>query len=281
MGKSKKRSVQRAASNEDLTNRVALITGSTSEGMGRSTALLLAQRGADIVLNYGTNPRGPDSLRSYALERAATTDGQAEEAARKVEAAIRDMGRRVILVKADTKDESQVADMVAQAEEELGKVDILVNNAMGQWVMRDYTKIPHEHWKEVLAAGIDGPFLMMKHTVPGMRKRKWGRVIHLGLSGVMRIDNMGGAHDYCLAKAARNWMTTSFGWQEHKHGITVNCIEPWMTDRMTLAGALKAAKGGTSWHKRTSACAHDAAETIAFLCSEAGRFVTGSIIRLV
>ena len=246
--------------------KVALITGSTGEGMGRSTAFVLAKNGADIVLNYGTFHKG----------------AEAEKNAKRVERAIKDMGRRVLLVKADTKKEDEVCSMVEKAMNEFGTIDILVNNAGGGWEPRDYTEIPFEHWKEVLAVEIDGAFLTMKHIVPGMRKRQWGRIIHIGLDNARRMQNMASvAPDYCLGKAARAWMTTAFGLQEFRQGITVNCIEPGPTAQMSFADALKAAKGDYSdWQQRDGSCAHDVAEAIVFLCSEAGRFVSGSTIRL-
>jgi len=132
--------------------------------MGRSTAFVLANNGADIVLNFGTFHR----------------DTEADKDAKKVEIVIKDMGRRVVLVKADTKREDEVSTMVEKVLSEFGKIDILINNAGGGWEPRDYTEIPFEHWKEVLSAEIDGAFLTMKHIVPGMRKRKWGRIIHIG-----------------------------------------------------------------------------------------------------
>ena len=74
-------------------------------------------------------------------------------------------------------------------------------------------------------------------------------------------------------------MTRAFGQQELKHGITVNCIEPGPVAHMKFENAVKAASGDYSnWQKRPKACAHDVAETITFLCSEAARFITGSTI---
>jgi len=171
-----------------LQGRAALVTGSTAGGMGRSIALTLARDGADIVLNFGTNRRGPE----------------AEEASARVAKAIRDMGRRTLVVEADTKKDEDVAAMVKTAADEFGKIDILVNNASGPWVVRDYTEIPLEEWKEATSAQIDGAFLTMKYVVPGMRERRWGRVMHLGMSGALHMGGVAGvAPDYCLGKAAR------------------------------------------------------------------------------
>ena len=111
--------------------------------MGRSTALTLAGRGADVVLNYGTHRRG----------------AKAAQAAKAVEKAVRDLGRRAIIVQADTTNADEVRAMVDTAVRELGKIDILVNNAGGDWGIRDYTEIDPEHWRQVLAAEIDGAFL--------------------------------------------------------------------------------------------------------------------------
>jgi 3-oxoacyl-[acyl-carrier protein] reductase len=87
------------------------------------------------------------------------------------------------------------------------------------------------------------------------------------------------APDYCLGKAARAWMTEAFGLQELAHGITVNCLQPGIVDHMQFADAVAAARGDESaWRARTNVTPHDAAEVIAFLCSEAGRFITGSTI---
>ena len=247
-------------------NRVALITGSTSTGMGRSIAFTLARKGADVVLNYGTNRR----------------DADADEAAARVEVAIREMGRRVLLVKADTRKDGEVYEMVKRAETELGKIDILINNAGGDWNVRDYTEIEPEHWKNVVSAEIDGAFLPMKYVVPGMRARGWGRIIQIGMTRVLHLQTMKNlAPDYCLGKAARAWMTTAFGIQEFDKGITVNIIEPGLTAHMELEDALKAAKGDLAdWRVRDKSTAHDIAEIVVFLCSEAGRFVSGSSIRL-
>jgi 3-oxoacyl-[acyl-carrier protein] reductase len=245
--------------------KTALITGSCGEGMGRSTALRLAREGMNIVLNYGTHRRGPEVT---AL-------------ANRIADAVRELGGQAIVQQADTTDEGQVEAMVEAACDTFGQVDILVNNAGGGWDVRDYTDIAVEHWKSVLAAEIDGAFLTMKHVVPGMREREWGRIVHIGLDGALQSRNVRNiAPDYALGKAARAWMTTAFGLQEFGRGITVNCIEPGPTAHMTFEEALQAARGDHSaWRERESVTCHDIAEAVAFLCSEAGRLISGSTIR--
>lgn len=250
----------------ELKGRVALITGSCGEGMGRSMALRLAREGANIVLNYGTHRHGQD-IQAHA---------------NRIADAIREFGGRAIVQQADTTSEQQAKAMVEATLKEFGQVDILVNNVGGDWDIHDYTEISFEHWKAVLSAEIDSVFLMMKYIVPSMRERRWGRIIHIGMDGVLRLSSTKSvAPDYCLGKAARAWMTTAFGVQELSKGITVNCIEPGPTAHMTFEDALKAAGGDYSiWRQRERVTCHDVAEIIAFLCSEAGRFISGSTICL-
>lgn len=264
-----KRSISQSIESS-LKGRTALITGSCWEGMGRSTALRLAREGVSIVLNYGTYHRSQEAYQEVKTHTKKTDE------------AIRKLGGQTIVQEADTRDEQQVKAMVEAACKKFDQIDILVNNAGGDWDVRDYTDISFEHWKAVLSAEINGAFLMMKHIVPGMRKRRWGRIIHIGLDGVLRLDSMKGvAPDYCLGKAARAWMTMAFGVQELSKGITVNCIEPGPTAHMTFKEALKTASGDYStWCQREKPTCHDVAELIAFLCSEAGRFISGSTIRL-
>ncbi|HQO36039.1 MAG TPA: SDR family oxidoreductase [bacterium] len=247
----------------NLKGKVALITGSTSSGMGRSTAFTLAARGADIVLNYGTNRTGPD------------VDREAE----RVKQAVEELGAKALLAKADTKSDTEILAMVKAAQERFGHIDILVNNAGGPWIVRDYIEIPTKDWDENIASEITGDFLLMKYLVPGMRERKWGRIIHIGMFHDPYLPGVG--YDYCLGKAARTWMTTSFGLPEFDKGITMNCIEPGLTRHMEFEEALRAAQGDyADWLTRDRVDAPDVAEMVAFLCTEAGRFISGSVIRI-
>lgn len=247
-----------------LKGRVALITGSTSGGMGRSTALTLARHGADIVLNYGTNRR----------------DAGADKAARAVEKAIRDMGRRVMLVKADTRVADEVSAMVAGAVEAFGKIDILVNNAGGGWVPRDIVEIPPEQFRNVLEAEIDGAFHCIRECLPIMRKNHWGRIVSLGVSGAGHWAAEGGEPvEYALGKGGRALLTRHLALKERKHNITVNLINPGpghTAHLQSLDQALSYAGRCQEWRARQRVTPQDIAEAILFLCTEQARFITGS-----
>lgn len=238
--------------------KVAIVTGAAGKGMGRSIALTLAREGAKVVVNYRTS----------------------EDSAKAVVGHIQSRGGGAIAVQADVSREDGCKKLAEAACAEFGRVDVLVNNAGGGWDTRDYTQIPLDDWKAVLAGEIDSSFLLMKHVVPGMRQRKWGCVIHLGMGGALGFRSVAGlAPDYCLGKAARAWMTTAFGQQEFDKGITVNCVEPSIVGPLeTLAEAIEQCDHGPGWQERASATPQDIAEGVAFLCSERGRFISGCIV---
>jgi NAD(P)-dependent dehydrogenase (short-subunit alcohol dehydrogenase family) len=249
-----------------LQGRVALITGSTSGGMGRSTALTLAKNGADIVLNYGTNRR----------------DSEADETSREVEEAIRKLGREVLLVKADTKSPEEVSAMVAEAVKKFQKIDILVNNAGGGWNPKDLAKVPAEQFKEVLEAEVCGAFHCIRECLPIMRKNRWGRIVNLGIIGAGYWAADGPSPiEYAIGKAGRALLTRHMALKERKHNITVNLVNPGPGHTAhfdTLKQALSFSDHGEEWPSRKKATPQDIADAVLFLCSEQAKFVTGSHI---
>ncbi len=245
----------------ELEGRVALITGSTAGGMGRSTAITLAQRGADIVLNHGTH----------------RDDAEADRQARDVEAAIRDMGRRVLLVKADTKDARAVTTLVERAVESFGRVDIAVANASGAWNLKGITEMTPEEFRDGIDAELHGAYALVHACLPVMRRNRWGRIVLMGVHGA-GIDARDPA-DFHIGKGARHLLTQHVARQERAHNITANLVNPGAGHTAhfdTLGDALTHAGHGSEWRGRTSCTPQDIADAIAYICSEQGRFVNGS-----
>ena len=145
----------------DLAGRVALVTGA-SRGIGRAIALALAGAGADVVVNCRERVRS------------------AEEAAD----AVRAKGRRALAIAADVSDARAVEGMVRSAEAELGPVDVLVNNA-GVAIPRDLDELTEEEFDRTLAVNLKGAFLCARAVLPGMRARRWGRIVNIS-SGAAR-----------------------------------------------------------------------------------------------
>jgi NAD(P)-dependent dehydrogenase (short-subunit alcohol dehydrogenase family) len=228
----------------ELKGRTALITGSTGSGMGRSTAFRLASEGVNIILNYGTYHRSTSTLK------------RAETDARRVADMIQGLGGEALVVPADTRNPNQVKIMVDTGVKRFGAVDILVNNAGGDWLVQDLVKVEPDHWQSVLQAEIDGAFFCIKYTLPGMRERKWGRIINIGMEGALSLQ-VGLAEDYALGKAAKTWMIRTWAKKELKHGITMNAIEPGPIAPMKFEEAVDAVKNGEAWQKRKKPLSHD------------------------
>jgi 3-oxoacyl-[acyl-carrier protein] reductase len=194
---------------QDLTNRVALVTGS-SRGIGAAIAIALADAGADIAVNYH--------------ERA--------EAANAVCGKITGIGRKAMALQADVAFAADVKRMVAEVEARLGGIDILVNNAAIAHP-RKMEEITETEWDEVLAVNLKSVFLVTQAVIGGMRKRKWGRIINLS-SVAAQTGGAVGAH-YAASKAGIIGLTHSCASAFIREGITVNAIAPALieTDMVT------------------------------------------------
>lgn len=252
-----------------LQGRVALVTGSVGDGIGRSAALALAQAGADVALNFGTGRAGEDVRRT----------------GERVQAAIQEMGRRSVLVCADTRSEQQVAALFQRIRDELGDVDILVNNAGGTWLEQDFTEISSERWEATIDAELNGAFYCMREALPAMREHRWGRIINIivDLNSLDLLINSQYGHNldrypyaFAAGKVARQWLARTLAYAELKYGITINNILAGIIEHMTFEEAISEAACKAS--SRIGARPADVAQVIRFLCQQEARFVTNSDI---
>jgi len=193
----------------DLKNRVALVTGG-SRGIGAAVALALVKAGADVAVNY--------------RKRA--------DAANAVCGEITGTERKAIAVQADVSVAADVKRMIAEVEERLGGIDILVNNAAIAHP-RKLEDITETEWDEVLTVNLKSVFLVTQSVVGGMRQRKWGRIINLS-SVAAQTGGAVGAH-YAASKAGIIGLTHSCASSLIRDGITVNAIAPALieTDMVT------------------------------------------------
>ncbi|MFI5033960.1 MAG: SDR family NAD(P)-dependent oxidoreductase [Reyranellales bacterium] len=183
-----------------LSRRVAVVTGG-SRGIGKAVAISLAEAGAAVAVNY--------------LEQSA--------AAESVVKAIRDAGGKAVAVRADVSRADEVARMMAEAERALGPVDILVNNA-GIGLVRTVDTLTEADFDTTIAVNLKSVFLCTQAVIPGMRERKWGRIVNIS-SGAARGAGGVGPH-YNASKAGMEGMTRGYAARLVKDGITVNAVAP-------------------------------------------------------
>ena len=184
-----------------LKGKTALVTGSTS-GIGLAIARALAADGADIVINGFGDKAAIEQERS-ALER--------------------DFGVKAIYSGADMSKPSEIAGMVGLAEKEFGHLDVLVNNAGIQHVA-NIEDFPVDKWDAVIAINLSSSFHSIRAAVPGMKKRKWGRIINIASAHGLVASGQKAA--YVAAKHGLVGLTKVVAIETANDGITCNAICP-------------------------------------------------------
>lgn len=184
-----------------LKGKSAIITGSTS-GIGLAYAKALAAEGANVMIN------GFGDAAAIEKERAALAETS---------------GGQALYDPADMTKPDQIAAMVARAEAEFGAVDIAISNAGIQHVA-PIDEFPIEKWDAILAINLSSTFHLMRAAVPGMKARKWGRIISTASAHSLVASPNKAA--YVAAKHGLAGLTKTVALEVATHGITVNCISP-------------------------------------------------------
>jgi NAD(P)-dependent dehydrogenase (short-subunit alcohol dehydrogenase family) len=239
-------------------SRVAVITGA-SRGVGAATALVLAEQGFRVVVNY-----------------RASAD-QADEVVQSVTAA----GGEAVAIRADVTVPDDVAAMVNETERRWGRVDVLVHNALIPFDVTSFADLSWEQLCGKLDRELHAAFLITKAVVPGMTSRSYGRLVYLstGLSRRPRegMINLG------TAKAALDQFVRYIALELAPHGITANLVAPATVAETKVTGQLTAeetrALGATNPMGRLVR-PNEVAKTIAFLASEDSGFTTGHYLEV-
>lgn len=239
----------------DLTGRSALITGG-SRGIGKAIALGFAQAGAELFLCS----RKDDEIRAAAEEIHKQTSVR-------VECIAADMGRR-----------DDVRRLAETAVARIGKIDILVNNA-GWNVPQPIDAVRDEDWDYLVELNLTSCMALTRALTPGMKERRWGRVIHI--SSIMGLASTPGRNAYSATKAALVGMAKASALDLGPFGITVNCIAPGpIATEMPMSilskpqqDALAARTAMNRWARP-----EELMGPALLLASEAGAYITGTVL---
>jgi 3-hydroxybutyrate dehydrogenase len=186
---------------EVLKGKTALVTGSTS-GIGRGIAENLASLGANIILNGFGDAQEVESLRSSIAEK---------------------FGVKVRYDGADLSQQSQIENMMKNAIDEFGAVDILVNNAGIQFVA-PVDEFPVDKWNAILAINLSATFHTVRLALPGMKAKKWGRIINIASAHALVASPFKSA--YVAAKHGIAGFTKTVALEVAEQGITMNAVCP-------------------------------------------------------
>ena len=239
----------------DLSGQVAIVTG-TSRGLGQYFARALAKAGADLVVTS----RKRETLAEFAAE-------------------IETLGRRVLALDLDVRDEESIRRMAAAAEAAFGQIHILVNNA-GCNIRKPALEVTWDNWNQILETNLRGTFFVAQAIAPGMIAKGYGRIVNIG--SVTSVFGYAGLAPYGASRGGVRQLTMSLADEWGKFGVTVNCLAPgWFKTEQN-----KVLYENQEWVDYISdripvkrpGQPHDLDGAVVFLASESSRYVTGQTL---
>jgi NAD(P)-dependent dehydrogenase (short-subunit alcohol dehydrogenase family) len=233
----------------ELRGKVALVTGAAKR-IGREIALDLGRDGANVCITYNTS----------------------EREAEKTVAELGKLGVEALAIRCDVRDELSVKETLRETVRELGRLDLLVNNA-AIYETVEFEKITTEQFDNVYATNTRGPFLFAKYAAPELRKRQ-GRIINIGSLGGLRPWSTH-AH-YCASKAALHMLTQVMA-KSLAPQISVNCVAPGVIDFGEPEATGMRRKLAEITPKQRSGKGTDVAEAVRFFAT-CPDFITGQIL---
>lgn len=241
-----------------LENKNAVVTGG-SQGIGTATVIELAKEGANVCFTY----------RSHEAE------------AIKVRDEIIAMGQKAVCVKCDISSFEEAENVVNTAVEELGSVEILVNNAGMNWDGVSW-KMSEEQWDRVMEVNLKGYFNFTRHTAPLFKKQAYGKIVNV--TSINGLRGKFGQTNYSASKAGIIGFTKALAKELGAFGITVNAVAPGLIETAMLKTSDARDKiidmaMGEMVLKRVGQ-PEDLANLIVFLASDKARHITGEVIKV-
>ncbi len=238
----------------DLQDRTALVTGG-AKGIGRACCLRLAAAGAKVAVNYLSS----------------------EAAAREVVAQIEAGGGEAIACRADVSSPEQVRAMIDQVQEDLGPVDLLLNNAgIFDFLAHDQTSL--DVWQRTLDVNLTGCYLTSWAVKEGMIQRGFGRIVNI--SSIAGLVPRPMSIAYAVSKAGVVALTKSLATAVAEHNVRVNAVAPGLIDTEIIADVDSSVLDGLieSTPMKRIGQAAEIAELVLFLLSERSSLMTGQTL---
>jgi 3-oxoacyl-[acyl-carrier protein] reductase len=239
-----------------LTDKVALVTGA-SRGIGRAIALLLAERGAKVIVNYAGS----------------------QAAAEEVVSSIRQAGGEASAVQANVAVAEEADKVIAAAKELYGRLDILVNNA---GITKDnlLIRMKEEEWDAVIATNLKGVFNCSKTAARLMLKQRYGRIINV--TSVVALTGNPGQANYVAAKSGVIGLTKSNARELASRSITVNAVAPGYIQTDMTAVLNEDVKDALQKQIPLGRLGdpEDIARAVAFLASDEASYITGQVLTI-
>ena len=234
----------------DLSGRCALVTGAARR-TGRALALALARAGADVAVHCHESQQ------------------EAEAVVREIES----MGRRSVLVRVDLRDAEAVRAAFAEAADQLGRLDILVNN-VGTIVWKDFNALSPEEWRECIDGTLFVTLFASQAALPFMRREGFGRIINILDADADALNPVPYATAYKIGKKAAFTLTKTMAVTEAPNGITCNAVSPGTLEDSGEKPALERIPSGRYGRYE------DVENAVLFLAGDAAEHVTGAHLKV-
>ncbi|MFQ6108754.1 MAG: SDR family NAD(P)-dependent oxidoreductase [Candidatus Aminicenantales bacterium] len=228
-----------------MEERVVLVTAG-SGGLGKDIAMRLSEVISGVAVHY------------YSRRREALA----------VKKLIRKKGKQAASIRADLTREKQAAALVRKVEKEFGRLDILVNN-FGPILVKPWQNLTAADWEFSFRSNLLSAYFCMKAALPGMRKRRWGRIINIGYSRAEQLTAFPNIAAYAVAKTGLLILTRTAAASVASSGITVNMVSPGLIKGGALPSSKVIPKGRLGRFK-------DISEAVLFLASDNAGYITGT-----
>ncbi len=240
----------------ELEGKLALVTGA-SRGIGRAIAYELAKEGADVIINF----RG--------------SEDKAKELAQEIEK----LGKKAYLAKFDVSDFEEVKKNIKKIEDNIGNINILVNNA---GITRDtlFLRMKEDDWDKVLKTNLYSVFYVTQAVLPMMIKERWGRIINI--SSVVAFTGNPGQTNYAAAKAGIIGFTKALALEVAGRNITVNVVAPGYIETDMTANLPDKVKNAfiEGIPLKRPGTPEEVAYLVSFLASEKANYITGCVFHI-